>query len=84
MLNASQNRTNRDAFSLASMSSVPASTFGWFAITPTLRPSSRAKPVTMFGRPQREDLEELAVVHDVADHLVHVVGLLRRGRGSGG
>ena len=49
MLNASQNRTKRDAFSLASMSSVPASTFGWFAITPTLRPSSRAKPVTMLA-----------------------------------
>ena len=48
MLKASQNRTNRLAFSLASMSSVPASTFGWLAITPTLWPSSRANPVTMF------------------------------------
>ena len=25
-----------------------ASTFGWFAITPTLRPSSRATPITTF------------------------------------
>ena len=48
MLNASQNRTKRDAFSDASMSRVPARTFGWLAITPTLRPSRRAKPVTMF------------------------------------
>ncbi len=45
MLNASQNRTNRAAFSLDSMSSVPASTFGWLATTPTVRPSSRANPV---------------------------------------
>ena len=48
MLNASQNRTNRDAFSLASMSSVPAITFGWFAMIPIVRPSSRANPITMF------------------------------------
>ena len=47
MLNASQQRTNRAAFSEDSMSRVPASTFGWFATTPTLRPSSRAKPITM-------------------------------------
>jgi hypothetical protein len=45
MLNASQNRTNRAAFSLDSMSSVPARTFGWFATTPTVLPSSRANPV---------------------------------------
>ena len=48
MLNASQKRTNRDAFSLASMSSVPPSTFGWFAMMPTERPSRRANPITMF------------------------------------
>ena len=48
MLNASQNRTKREAFSLASMSSVPAFTFGWFAMTPMLRPSSRANPITTF------------------------------------
>ena len=48
MLNASQKRTNRDAFSLASMSSVPPSTFGWFAMMPTERPSRRASPITMF------------------------------------
>ncbi len=48
MLNASQNRMNRDAFSLESMSSVPASTFGWFATIPIDRPSRRANPVSTF------------------------------------
>ncbi len=47
MLNASQNRTNRAPFTDASMSSVPASTAGWFATMPTGRPSSRANPTTM-------------------------------------
>jgi hypothetical protein len=28
---------------------VPAIAFGWLAITPTERPSTRAKPITMFG-----------------------------------
>jgi hypothetical protein len=48
-LNASQVRTNRAAFSDASMSSVPASCSGWLATTPTLRPSTRPKPITMLG-----------------------------------
>src|SRR5918994_2159336 len=30
------------------------------------------------NRPEREDLEEITVVHDAADHLVHVVRLPRR------
>ena len=30
------------------MSSVPAITFGWFAMMPTVRPSNRANPITMF------------------------------------
>jgi len=77
MLNASQKRTNRDAFSLESMSSVPASTLGWFAITPIVRPSSLASPVTTFIAQKREDLEEVAVVDDAPDDLVHVVRLLR-------
>jgi hypothetical protein len=34
MLNASQKRTNRAAFSDASMSSTPASWFGWLPTTP--------------------------------------------------
>ena len=48
MLNASQNRTNRAAFSQESMSSVPARTLGWFATTPIDRPSRRANPTRMF------------------------------------
>ena len=47
MLNASQNRTNRAPFTEASMSSTPARCAGWFATTPTGRPSSRANPTTM-------------------------------------
>ncbi len=49
MLNASQVRTNRAAFSEASMSRVPANCIGWLATTPTERPSTRPKPITMFG-----------------------------------
>ena len=47
-LNASQVRTKRAAFSDASMSSVPASTWGWLPTIPTTWPSMRAKPQTMF------------------------------------
>ena len=49
MLNASQVRTKRAALTLASMSSTPALLAGWLATIPTARPSSRAKPQTMFG-----------------------------------
>ena len=84
MLKASQNRTNRLAFSLASMSSVPESTFGWFAMTPDAATVEPGEPDDDVHGPQREHLEELAVVDDVADHLVHVVGLFRRGRAPGG
>ena len=45
---ASQKRTKRAALREASQSSTPASTIGWFATTPTVRPSMRPKPVTMF------------------------------------
>ena len=48
MLNASQKRTNRAAFTDALMSRVPASTDGWLATMPIDRPSSRANPTTMF------------------------------------
>jgi len=47
--NASQNRTNRAAFSPASMLSVPAICEGWFAMMPTLRPSTRPNPTTMLA-----------------------------------
>ena len=49
MLNASQNRTKRAAFSEASMSRVPANCIGWLATTPTGCPSTRPKPTMMFG-----------------------------------
>ena len=47
MLNASQNRTKRAAFTDASMSSTPARTIGCCATTPTLRPSRCAKAQMM-------------------------------------
>src|SRR6476620_2568883 len=46
-LKASQVRTNRAAFSDASMSSVPANCIGLLATTPMLRPSIRPKPQTI-------------------------------------
>ena len=47
MLNASQVRTKRAAFSLLSMSSTPANTIGWLPTTPTAWPFKREKPHTM-------------------------------------
>ena len=47
--NASQKRTNLAAFSPAGMLSVPAMALGWLATMPIERPSTRAKPTTMFG-----------------------------------
>ncbi len=48
MLNASQVRMNRAAFSDASMSSTPAIWFGWLPTMPTAWPSIRPKPQRMF------------------------------------
>ncbi|MNW54081.1 hypothetical protein D3C74_316680 [compost metagenome] len=48
MLNASHVRTNRAAFSAASMSSVPAIARGWLATTPTDWPSTCPKPISTF------------------------------------
>ena len=48
MLKASQKRTKRAALREASLSSTPASTIGWLATKPTVRPAMRPKPVTMF------------------------------------
>ena len=47
--NASHVRTNRAAFSEASMSRVPANCIGWLATTPTGAPSTRPKPTMMLG-----------------------------------
>mmetsp|Transcript_16976 Transcript_16976/g.46641 ORF Transcript_16976/g.46641 Transcript_16976/m.46641 type:complete len:226 (+) Transcript_16976:661-1338(+) len=48
MLNALQKRTNRAALLLALMSRHPARVSGLFPTTPTVWPSIRANPVTMF------------------------------------
>src|SRR5580692_5243510 len=69
MLKASQNRTNRAALREASLSSTPASTIGWLATKPTVRPAMRPKPVTMF-------LAKVALVDDLQDQFLHVVGLV--------
>ena len=47
MLNASQVRTNRAAFSLDSISRTPANAMGWLPTIPTVMPSRRAKPHVM-------------------------------------
>lgn len=48
MLKQSQNRMNRAALSLASMSSAPARWFGWLATNPTVLPAILPNPITMF------------------------------------
>lgn len=48
MLKASQKRTKRPPFVAESISRQPARSSGWLATTPTVRPSMRANPVTMF------------------------------------
>lgn len=45
MLNASQNRTHRDALTDALMSSTPEDASGWFATIETVLPSILANPV---------------------------------------
>ena len=80
MLKQSQVRTNRAAFSEALMSRHPANCVGWLATMPTGRPSTRPKPDDDVHRISGLDLEELVVVEDAGDHLVHVVRLVRRVR----
>ena len=76
MLKESQKRTKRDAFSEASISSVPAFTFGWLATIPVDVSVEPGEPGDDGHRPEREDLQELAIVDHTPDHLMHVVGLL--------
>ena len=78
MLNASQVRTNRAAFSEASMSRQPGQVHrlvGHHADGRALHPAEADHDIR---REPGVDLEELAVVEHVGDHLVHVVGLVRR------
>ena len=80
MLNASQVRTKRDAFSDESMSSTPASTAGWLPTMPddpAVHPGEAARD--RHG-PVAVHLEVLAVVDDGGDDPLHVVGLVGRGR----
>ena len=74
MLKASQIWTKRAAFSTASMSRTPARDWrlvGDDADDVAVEPGQRADDV---GGPARVDLEVLAVVDDLLDHLAHVVG----------
>ena len=76
-LKQSHVRTKRAAFVDASMSSAPARTAGcWATIAdaPAAEPREADDDVL---RPARLDLEELAVVDDAVDDVVHVVGLGR-------
>ena len=76
MLKASQVRTKRAAFSEASMSRLPGELHrlvGDDADRVALDPAEADDDVR---REQRHDLEELLVVEDGGDHLVHVVGLV--------
>ena len=66
MLKALQKRMNRLALSEALMSSAPASTEGWLAMMPIVRPRMRPKPTTMFVRVAGLHLQEVAVVDDAA------------------
>ena len=80
MLNASQVRTNRAAFSEASMSRRAGELHrlvGDDADRAALDPAEADDDVR---REQRLHLEELAVVEHRLDHGVHVVGLVRRVR----
>ena len=84
-LKQSHHCTNRAAFCAASTSRLPAWIIGWFAITPTGRPSSRPSAVIMFGAYAARELEERVVVEHVADDGAHVVRRhrARRHHGSG-
>ncbi len=77
MLKASQVRTNRAAFSEASMSREPARCIGWLATTPTGAPGDPAEADDDVVREHLVDLAERAVVEDRLDDPVHVVGLVR-------
>ena len=73
VLYESQNLMNRAALSDASLSIAPDIYIGWLAITPTGRPSTRANAV-IIACPAAGDLEDVTVVEDPQQDLVHVVG----------
>lgn len=78
MLNASQVRTKRAAFSEASMSSVPASLHRLVGHDADRAPLDPAVADDDVGREQRLDLQEVTVVQHGADRLGDVVGHVGR------
>jgi hypothetical protein len=79
-LKASQVRTNRAAFSEASMSRQPANWVGWLATMPTAAAVDATEADDDVHRALGLNLEELVVVQEATDHLVHVVRLVGRVR----
>ena len=59
------------------MSSTPASTIGWLATMPTVRPSIRPKPMMMLAAWAGWSSKKSPSSTDLPDQLVHVVGLVR-------
>ena len=80
MLNASQVRTNRAAFSDASMSRQSGEVHRLVGDHADRRAFHAAEADDDVRREAGVDLQELAVVQHAVDHLVHVVGLVRRVR----
>ena len=64
----------RAALSEASLSIAPDMCIGWLAMMPTGRPSTRANAVMMAWPCLRGNIEDVAVVEDPQQDLVHVVG----------
>ncbi len=64
MLNASQKRTNRAAFTEASMSSMPARCAGWLATMPTERAAEPREADDDVAGEVAVHFEEVAVVDD--------------------
>ena len=62
------------------MSSVPARTWGWLPTRPDDVAVDAREAADDVHRPQLVDLEEVAVVDDLGDDLLHVVGLVGRVR----
>ena len=73
MLKQSHHCTKRAAFCAASTSRLPALCIGWFAITPTVRSSSRPRPVTRLGAYADSQLEKRVAIEHVVDDGPHVV-----------
>src|ERR1700737_4446257 len=80
MLKQSQNRTKRAAFRELSMSRQPASPHRLVGNDADRRAFHPGEADQDVAREIRLDLEEIAVVNDLLDQLLHVVGLVRAAR----